>query len=70
MSDEPQVEGKLRLVEGSEEELVAMLNFHALISIDGEWLVPGVPEAKTANQALDAVSKFKARLRATGKLPV
>jgi hypothetical protein len=63
LSAEPQVEGKICLVEGDEEELTAMMNAHARMSWENEWLVPGVPEAQNVDEALDAVSKFAARLR-------
>lgn len=54
--------GYICFAEGTEGELKAKLDARARLSWDNEWLVPGLPEAETDEQALRAVEVFQERM--------
>ena len=63
LSDQPNIKGGICIGEGTEDELTRKLNRRARKSWDNKWLVPGVPEADTSGDALNATFEFKDRMK-------
>ncbi|WP_171181161.1 host nuclease inhibitor protein [Ruegeria sp. HKCCD8929] len=62
VSDQPSLTGAICLAEAPEDELTKRLAGRARLGWDGTWLIPGIPEAATYEQAMDAVMAFREQL--------
>ncbi len=59
----PAIDGAIPLCEGRKDELKQKLSAKARLAYDGEtWLVPGLPEAQTDDEAISALEHFQTRL--------
>lgn len=61
----PVPDGALSFVDGIESDLHRAIHGTARLAYDGEtWLVPGVPEARDQGEKVEALMRYRDRVRA------